>query len=112
MKKYIIVTVTLICFVIHIQISQAQITEKDTLREVITVGILDTNRTKSGFRINEYYIELSDSLFDAYKGKRIEVRGKVLTVKALEGDERMQVQGAMHDRLFITEPKIRIIYNR
>lgn len=112
MKKYLITVSLLFSLIFQTSSILAQVTGNDTIKEIVTEGILDTNRTKSGYRINEYYIELSDSLFDAYKGKRIEVRGKVLTVKALEGNEKTQVQGALHDRLFITEPKIRIVYYR
>lgn len=112
MKNYLITVTLIFSLIFQTRAIHAQVADNDTLKEIVTEGVLDTNRTKSGYRINEYYIELSDSLFDAYKGKRIEVRGKVLTVKALESNERTQVQGALHDRFFITEPKIRIIYYR
>jgi len=92
--------------------SQAQNKDAENGKEVVTTGILDTNLTKSGYRINEYYIELSDSLYEVYRGKKIEITGKLLIVKALDVQEKNIAQGALHDRYFITEPKIRIIYNR
>ncbi|OPZ97264.1 MAG: hypothetical protein BWY70_01549 [Bacteroidetes bacterium ADurb.Bin408] len=112
MKKIFIKVGLLLFFSFQLPSIYAQVAANDTLKEVITQGILDTNRTKSGYRINEYYIELSDSLFDAYKGKRIEVTGKLITVKALDGKEKIHVQGSLNDRLYIAEPKIRIIYYR
>jgi len=89
----------------------AQTSINEAVREVSTIGTLDTNRTKSGYRINKYYVELEDSLFNIYKGKRIEVSGKLLTVKAIDKSAKEIEQGALHDRLFIIEPQITIIYD-
>ena len=83
--------------------------EKVTM--VSTIGIIDTNETKSGFRINEYYIELSKKSLDSLKGKRIEVSGKLLIVPGIDTNAKEIEQGSINDRYFIVDPEFRIIYD-
>jgi hypothetical protein len=103
-----------ICFLLFaavLQTTVAQTPKKDTLKEVTSIGIIDTNETKSGFRINEYYIELSRQQLDSFRGKRVAVTGKLLIVPALDPEEKVISQGALSDRLFITDPKFTIVWD-
>ena len=80
-------------------------------KSVSTVGIIDTNETKSGYRINEFYIELSKKQLDSLKGKKVEITGKLLIVPGIDSDSKEIEQGSLNDRYFITEPKFTIIYD-
>ena len=85
--------------------------QEKTLKTVSTVGIIDTNETKSGFRINEYYIELTPKQLDSLKGKKVEVKGKLLIVPGIDPNAKEMVQGSSDDRYFIIEPEFIIIYD-
>lgn len=76
---------------------------------ITTVGVIDSNETKSGYRINEYYIELNRAQIDSYKGKKVSVTGILLIVPGLDKDEQIKSQGSLSDRKFITKPVITII---
>ena len=110
--KILYVTFLLLCALLtNSQRAIAQTSINEAVKEISTIGILDTNKTKSGYRINKYFIELNDSLFKAYKGKRIEVTGKLLIVKAIDPSAKEMEQGSLNDRFFIVEPQITIIYD-
>lgn len=87
------------------------IAQEKKLKTVSTVGIIDTNETKSGFRINEYYIELTPKQLDSLKGKKVAVTGKLLIVQGINPNAKEMVQGSPDDRYFIIEPEFTIIYD-
>jgi hypothetical protein len=87
----------------------AQTIKKDTMTIATTTGIIDPRETKSGYQINEYYIELSAAEVKKYAGKKVEVTGTLLIVGAIDPDAIIKTQGATSDRYFIKEPKIKII---
>jgi hypothetical protein len=93
------------------QFSFAQTVKKETPKEVTTIGIIDTLETKSGFRINEYFIELSKSQLDSLKGKKVAVTGSLLIVKGINPKEKEISQGSLGDRLFIIKPRFTIVYD-
>jgi hypothetical protein len=80
--------------------------------KVITVGVIDTLETKSGYQINEYYISLTKKELQKYKGKVVRVKGKLLTVKGIDPNDPVIVQGSTGDRKFIVKPKITILKTR
>jgi len=91
------------------QISFAQKTKRDSLEEVTTVGTFNTEETKSGYIINEYFVELSKNMVDSLKGKKVIVTGKLLIVKGINPNDSTIFQGSLNDRKFIIEPRITII---
>lgn len=93
------------------QFAFAQAVKKETPKEVTTIGIIDTLETKSGFRINEYFIELSKNQLDSLKGKKLAVTGSLLVVKGIDPKEKEISQGSLGDRLFIVKPQFTIIYD-
>lgn len=93
------------------QFAFTQTVKKETPKEVTTIGIIDTLETKSGFRINEYFIELSKSQLDSLKGKKVAVTGSLLVVKGIDPKDKEISQGSLGDRLFIVKPKFTIIYD-
>lgn len=78
---------------------------------VTTIGIIDTMETKSGYRINEYYIELTKNQLDSLKGEKISVTGKLLIVEGIDPTSKEIVQGSLNDRFFIIEPEFTIVYD-
>lgn len=78
---------------------------------ISTTGIIDTNATKSGFKINEYYIELTEKQLDSLKGKRVSITGKLLVIPGIDPDSKEIEQGSLNDRYFIVEPEFTIIYD-
>ena len=103
--------VFLLCLLAISQVSLAQSSKKDTLKEITTIGIIDTFETKSGFRINEYFIELTKTQLDSFKCKKVFVKGELLIVKGIDPNDKEIVQGSLGDRLFILKPKITIVYD-
>jgi len=85
--------------------------QNDKSKRVTTIGIIDTMETKSGYRINEYYIELTKNQLDSLKGKKVSVTGKLLIVEGIDPTSKEMVQGSLNDRFFITEPKFTIVYD-
>ena len=104
MKKLLFI-LAVCCFVSN------SFSQSNKTKIISTVGILDTNETKSGYRINEYYIELTEKQLDSLKGKKIEVRGKLMIIKGIDPNAKEIVQGSPDDRYFILEPEFRIIYD-
>lgn len=86
--------------------SFAQTTSDDGSQKVTTAGIFESEETKSGYLINEYYVELTHEQFDTLKGKRVIVSGKLLVVKGIDPEAEVKVQGSTSDRLFILNPVI------
>ena len=72
---------------------------------VTTVGMIDPNETKSGYRINDYYVELSRTQVDTLIGKKISVTGKLIVIRGMENAFTME-QGSYTDRRIISRPKI------
>lgn len=87
----------------------AQTIKKDTMTFVTTTGFIDLRETKSGYQINEYYIELSAEEVNKYAHKKVEVSGKLLIVEGIDPEAEIKTQGSTSDRYFIREPKIRIL---
>lgn len=44
-------------------------------KKVKTIGHIDTNQTKSGYRINAYYVQLTKDQLEKYRGKKILIKG-------------------------------------
>lgn len=63
--------------------------------------------TKSGYRINEYYVELNDREVEMYRDKRVSVTGQLVIVPGLKPGSHEQ--GSAHERKFIREPKITVL---
>ena len=99
-------------FMIIILLSKAsfgQSTMGDSIKKISTIGVFDTASYKSGRRINDYYVEITDKQFNKYKGRIVEVSGKLLIVPGIDPNEKVIVQGSSDERKFITEPKIRMV---
>jgi hypothetical protein len=90
-------------------VSIAQKTSKKPMKKVTTIGVIDTDREKSGYRINEYYVELSDAQLKKYAGKKIQVSGKLLVVPGIDPNDPIIRQGSTSERYFIVEPVIKIL---
>ena len=86
---------------------RAQKTVKEKKQTVVTIGVLDTANYKSGRRINEYYLELSEKDFKKYKGKKIVVKGELMVISGVDPDNKEIVQGSAEERKFILHPKIK-----
>lgn len=84
--------------------------QNENTKTITTVGIIDTNETKSGYRINEYYIELSKKQLDSLRGKKILVTGNLFIVPGIDPKVKEIEQGSLNDRYFITEPTFTIVY--
>jgi hypothetical protein len=76
---------------------------------VTTVGYFDTLEAKSGYAINEYWVQLTPEQLQKYKGKKVEVKGKLLIVEAVDENAEIKTQGASYDQKFIINPEIKII---
>ncbi len=103
-RQFVIIGLLLLCV-------NCLFAQKENAKTVSTIGIIDTNETKSGFRINEYYIELSSKQLDSLKGKKVEVKGKLLIVEGIDPNAKEMVQGSLNDRYFIIDPEFTIIYD-
>ncbi|MFL5728133.1 MAG: hypothetical protein ACJ75J_01485 [Cytophagaceae bacterium] len=79
------------------------------MKKVSTTGIIDTTAEKSGYRINEYFVELSTEQVKKYAGKKVKVSGKLLIVPGLDPKDPVIRQGSSDDRKYIAEPVISII---
>ena len=87
----------------------ASLTAQTSMKKVKTTGVFDTASYKSGRMINDYYVEISDKDFEKYKGKKVEVSGKLLVISGIDPNDKVIVQGSTEERKFITTPKIRIL---
>jgi hypothetical protein len=105
MKNFLI----LICCITGLK---AHAQAKDTMRIVTTTGIFDTAAYKSGYRINDYYVELNKEDVKKYKGKKVKVSGKLLVLPGLDPADKEIKQGSASERKFITWPTIEIISSR
>jgi hypothetical protein len=84
--------------------------EKKKSRNIVsTIGIFDTLETKSGYQINKYYVELTSDQVKEFKRKKVKVTGKLLIIKGIDLKDPVIVQGAVGDRYFILEPKIKVV---
>ena len=102
---------TIILFITTLSITallQAQ-TVRDTMTTVTTTGIIDLRETKSGYQINEYFIELSAEEVNKYANKKVEVTGTLLVVEGIDPEAKIKTQGAYSDRYFIRDPRIRMV---
>jgi hypothetical protein len=89
--------------------SIAQKSGKKSMKKVTTVGVIDTTAEKSGYRINEYFVELTDQELKKYAGKKVKITGKLLVVPGIDPNNPVIVQGSTSDRQYIIEPEIRIL---
>lgn len=101
-----LILIGLFLFVVNVLVAQTKNEKK-----VSTIGIIDTVETKSGYRINKYFIELSPAKLDSLKGKRVEVTGTLLIVNGIDPNAKEIVQGSLDDRYFIIDPEFTIIYD-
>ena len=94
------------------KISFSQMKQNDTLpTNVKTIGLFDMREAKSGYRINNYYVDLTPIQVKKFKGKKVEVTGKLIIVKGLDPKEKEYTQGSKDEREFIKNPKIKILKN-
>ncbi len=105
MKK--LIPLLLLLFIGKISFSQKE--DKQASKTVKTVGIFDMREAKSGYAINDYYVQLEPSQIKEFNGKKVKVTGKLLVVKAIDPNEKVRTQGSLKDRKFILNPQIRII---
>lgn len=105
MRKIVILTI------FYILVGSCLYSQNEKLKTVTTVGIFDTLEAKSGFRINEYYVELTPVQFDSLKGKKVSVTGKLIIVEAINLNSKVIEQGSLNDRYFIIEPSFTIVYD-
>jgi hypothetical protein len=89
--------------------SIAQKQGKKSMKKVSTTGIIDITPEKSGYRINEYFVELSDQEVKKYAGKKVRITGKLLVVPGINPNDPVIVQGSTYDRKYITKPVIEIL---
>jgi len=102
--------ILIIIFVITItKLSFAQSHTADTLNMIKTSGVFNTLEYKSGYLINDYFVELTTSQFNEIKGKYVEITGKLLVIKGLDEFEKIKTQGSLNERKFIIKPEIKII---
>ena len=87
----------------------AQAKMEDAPKIVSTTGIFDTNEAKSGYLINGYYVEMTNSEFKKYKGRKIRVSGKLAIAKGLSSEDMKHEQGSSEDRKFIIQYRIKIL---
>jgi hypothetical protein len=76
---------------------------------ITTVGYIDTLEAKSGYNINGYWVSLTQEQVKMYKGKKVEVKGTLLIVEAVDENAEIKTQGASYEQKFITNPIIRIV---
>ena len=84
--------------------------QNEKTRTITTTGIIDTNETKSGYRINEFYIELSKKQLDSLRGKKVVVSGNLFIIPGIDPKAKEIQQGSLNDRYFITEPTFTIVF--
>lgn len=106
MKKCSTILTILGTLLLISQLTFAQIVEDQLVTEVTTIGVFDTLETKSGYKINEYYVELTQQQLELIKGKKVSVTGQLIVVEGIDPNEKEIVQGSLQDRFFIIEPKI------
>lgn len=80
-------------------------------KKVKTIGVFENSETKSGYQINNYFVELKKEEFEKYKGKKVEVTGTLLIVPGLDPNEKVISQGSTSDRKFIVKYKVKILKN-
>jgi hypothetical protein len=105
MKKQFVLTAFFLC------LGSFLFAQNEKPKMVTTIGIIDTLETKSGFRINEYYVELTRNQLDSLKGKKVSVTGKLLIIEGIDPTSKEIVQGSLNDRYFITDPEFTIVYD-
>ena len=119
--------ISLIIFIIYASFSFAQNTRNDTMKEVSTIGIFDGKKTRIGnfevievYKINNYCIspdDISESLSDSLKGKKIFVTGYLKIVKGKTFPPKTSFDGKIYepykepDKIFITNPVFTIVYD-
>jgi len=89
--------------------SMAQKPGKKSMKKVTTIGLIDTAAEKSGYRINEYFIELTDQELKKYAGKKVKITGKLLVVPGIDPNDPVIVQGSTYDRQYIVDPVIKVV---
>jgi hypothetical protein len=101
---------TIFSFLFLFHLSFAQNKKADTSKTVTVTGVFDTIEAKSGYLINGYYVEISHSEFQPYKGKKVKVTGRLLVIKGLTKEQmEMHEQGGKGDRKFIEQAKVTIL---
>jgi hypothetical protein len=82
---------------------------EDSVKIVTTTGVFDSGEAKSGYIINGYYVEMNQTEFKKYKGKKVQVTGKLFVVHGLSKEEMKHEQGSSEDRKFIIQAKITVL---
>lgn len=106
---------TIFAFVISLVLANISFAQdaKDVTQKsgeaVSTVGYIEKTESKSGYRINGFYIQLTQDEYKKYYDRKLEVAGKLLIVKGLTDEELKTTQGSKEDRYFIEEPVIKIL---
>jgi hypothetical protein len=97
-------------FLIFFSCNNSKPVTKDKDPETVTtIGYFDTLEAKSGYNINGYWVSLTEEQVKKYKGKKVEVKGLLIIVEAVDENAEIKTQGASTDQKFISEPVIRII---
>ncbi len=101
---------TIFILLIVISFMQCNSTKSNNMSKTVsTIGIIDTIETKSGFQINEYYIQISEKELNPFKGKKVKITGELIVIEALDPNDKVIKQGSNFERKFIQNPKIEII---
>jgi hypothetical protein len=92
---------------------------QDTLKIVNTAGLLlPVEIPEKGYKINEYFIfekDISDSLFQSVKGKRVRINGRLKIVPETVGPVKLNTEGRIYEpyipseRKCIVRPSIAVI---
>lgn len=96
----------LISFSAFTQTEQIQVQDSSKVK---TVGYFDMNETKSGYEINNYYVELSEEQVEMYRDREVCVTGDLVVVEGIDPTAKIMVQGSTSDRYFIVDPKITVV---
>ncbi len=108
MKKLFLKTIFILIIVLSF-IQCKSIKSNKMPKTVTIIGIIDTVETKSGFQINDYFIQISEKELNPFKGKKVKITGELIVIEALDPNDKIIKQGSNSERKFIQNPKIEII---